>query len=75
MYDLFRTTARDLGTAGFDYQYGYGLIDPVTAFSTATNQHIPESNAELTIAIALLPAMFGLAFVTERRVIPLTRWQ
>jgi len=75
MYDLFRTTARDLGTAGFDRQYGYGLIDPVTAFSTATNQHIPESNAELTIAIALLPATFGLAFVTERRVIPLTRWQ
>jgi len=75
MYDLFRTTARDLGTAGFDYQYGYGLIDPVTAYSTATNQHIPESNAELTIALALLPAMFGLAFVTERRVIPSIRWQ
>jgi len=73
MYDLFRTTAKDLGTAGFDRQYGYGLIDPVTAFSTATNQHIPQSDVEPSLIIALIPSMFGLIFVSERRWLVLTR--
>jgi len=76
MYDLFRTTAKDLGTPGFDYQYGYGLIDPVTAYSTATNQHIQSTDIEKTFTIALLPSIIGLIIVSiERRLIPSIRWQ
>jgi len=64
MYDLFRTTAKDLGTPGFDKQYGYGLVDVVSAYSSATNQHIQTTSIEKTLTIALLPSTIGLAVVS-----------
>jgi len=67
MYDLFRTTAKDLGTPGFDNQYGYGLVDVVAAYSSATNQHIQTTNIEKTITIAFIPSTMCLAIVSIRR--------
>ena len=67
MYDLFRTTAKDLGTPGFDNQYGYGLVDVVAAYSSATNQHIQTTNIEKTITIAFIPSTICLAIVSIRQ--------
>ena len=71
MYELFRTTARDLGTPGFDNQYGYGLVDVVSAYSSATNQHIQSTDIEKVFTISLLPSVVGLTVVSSGS---LRRW-
>ena len=35
--DILRTTARDMGTVGFDNTYGYGLVDAYAAVQAAVN--------------------------------------
>jgi len=41
-YNAFRRSAKDLGPSGFDYDYGYGLID-VTVANEIIGNEVPES--------------------------------
>ena len=63
MYSLFRTTAKDLGSSGFDIKYGYGLVNPVDAYSTATNERISTNNVEQATVLSLIPSLFGFVAV------------
>jgi len=67
MYNLFRKTAKDLGAPGYDTQYGYGLVNPVDAYSVATNQRVFTTNTESIVTVSLIPSMLGLVYVSYPR--------
>ncbi len=59
--DIFRKTSADLGTAGYDYVFGYGRIDALEAVREALRRRIQiQPNANLTTHESGDTVMFSL---------------
>jgi len=56
-YDLF-STAKDIGSAGFDNKFGYGLIDAGKAVKKAYNDAEAEINYQYSIEKAIFDPIF-----------------
>jgi len=50
-----QTTAKDLGSKGYDDQFGWGLVDPFAAIQ-AIETNVPNANASATATAAPTPA-------------------
>jgi len=56
-------SAKDLGTWGFDYDYGYGLVDAYKALQTLKSGNPPITWQQITIALSA--ASLGVIFYPE----------